>query len=267
MVAAPLPGPANPSTAVNRLDVDAVSFAYAGKQVLSNTSLTCDVGVTALLGPNGSGKTTLLRVAATSLRPREGLVSLLGPGGARIQASGRGLSRYRRSVGWLPQQFLPPPGLTALEVVAYAGWVKGLSGRQARRQAAAALATVGLGERAGDRAKKLSGGMIQRLGIAQAIVHRPRVLLLDEPTGGLDPDQRASFRALVRKLSGSAAVLLSTHITEDVDRMCRRVVVLGGGRVRFTGSLEEFRACAGPRPLEDVTRSEQAYRAVLATES
>lgn len=247
------------------LSFDTVSFAYRGHDVLSDVSFKCHRGVTALLGPNGAGKTTLMRLAASARRPRAGAVVVSDGTQTLRPGRGRRLRAYRRRFGWLPQGFTAPGGLTAAEVVAYAAWLKGVPSRQAVSATPTALAAVGLADRADEKVRRLSGGMVQRLGIAQAIAHRPPVLLLDEPTVGLDPDQRASFRAIVRAAAETATVLVSTHLTEDVDLMCDRVVVIDDGTVRFSGSVEAFAARAGEGdPPAGVSRSEHAYRAIVA---
>ncbi|OWY61970.1 hypothetical protein B7486_60915, partial [cyanobacterium TDX16] len=170
--------------------------------------------------------------------------------------------RQRTDVGSVPQGFHPPEGLSAVELVTYAGWLKGMSSRSAHRRAKEALETVGLGDRQGERIRHLSGGMRQRVGIAQAIAAEPTVLVLDEPTVGLDPEQRMAFRTLLSALAEHVIVLLSTHLTEDVERLADAVVVIDGGRVRFEGSLSEFDALAG-EPDTGLSRAEQSYAHVL----
>ncbi len=233
------------------LRLEEISFAYRrGGDVLDGLRLQFDAGRTVLLGPNGAGKSTLLALAADALSPRAGRVVLESVGSPRIRASRRA---YRSRVAWLPQQITPFPGLTVREHVAYAGWLKGLSRRDAWRRAVGALDVVDLGAKADLRATELSGGQPRRMGIAGALVHDSEVILLDEPTAGLDPSQRERFRGILRRIAPEVAVVVSTHQTEDVHESYDRVVLLHRGRVPFEGTVREF---VGPSSAtEDVRDS------------
>lgn len=197
-------------------------------------------GITALVGVNGAGKTTLLTTAAGGLRPQAGRVLVDGfdPYARHTRA------RALRSVALMPQAARFPGGMTALEVVEYLAWTRGSSGRTARLQAHEALGEVGLAERAGDKVRSLSGGMVRRLALAQAVATRPSVLLLDEPSTGLDPRQRRTMVELLSRLDGT--VLLSSHVLEDVVDLADRVLVLHGGAFVFDGTLPELAELAPP---------------------
>ncbi|MFG2292646.1 ATP-binding cassette domain-containing protein [Streptomyces sp. NPDC048603] len=222
------------------LVLDDITFGYSARTpVFSGFGLVADASATVLLGPNGAGKSTLLGLAASQLSPARGSVSF---GGARPDR--RGLAAYRRRVAWIPQQITPVPGLTVREQVAYAGWLKGMDRRAAWEASGRALERVGLADLAGRRSNRLSGGQLRRTGIAGALCHSSELILMDEPTAGLDPVQRRVFRELVAELSRTVQVVVSTHQTEDLADLYDRVVVLDRGAVRFRGSPAEFHALA-----------------------
>jgi ABC-2 type transport system ATP-binding protein len=209
------------------------------------TEVNADIGagVTGLLGPNGAGKTTLLRILATVLAPDAGRLELFGL--EPSQASDR--RTIRRRLGYLPQEPGFHPRFTAFEFVDYVAILKELDDRRARHaEVRRVLELVGLGDVAGKRIKALSGGMRRRLGLAQALLDRPGLLLLDEPTAGLDPEQRLRFRQLVTAEAGRT-VVLSTHQTEDVASLCGRVLVLAHGDIRYDGPPRDLAAVAAGR--------------------
>ncbi|CAN3979936.1 ATP-binding cassette domain-containing protein [Kitasatospora purpeofusca] len=223
------------------LEFQRIEFQYGRKAFLfTGLDLRIDNPATVLLGPNGAGKSTLMALAASQLSPHRGSVSWHGVN----PASGAGdRAAYRRAVAWLPQQITPVPGLSVREQVAYCGWLKGMSRAAAWRASAVALARVGLGELADRAGNRLSGGQLRRMGIAGCLAHHSELILMDEPTAGLDPTQRAVFRALVEELTSEVNVIVSTHQTEDLGTY-RQVVVLDRGKVRFQGATEEFHALA-----------------------
>ncbi|MCU0270853.1 MAG: ATP-binding cassette domain-containing protein [Acidimicrobiales bacterium] len=207
---------------------------------LAGVDLTMGTGVTALLGPNGAGKTTLLRILATVLSSDAGTVELLGH---RIDCADGRLA-VRRRLGYLPQE----PGFhrhfTAFEFVDYVAVLKEWGDRRPRHdEVRRVLELVGLQDQAGTRIRNLSGGMRRRVGIAQALLGSPDLLLLDEPTAGLDPEQRLRFRELLGTAAHST-VVLSTHQTDDVAALCQHVLVLLGGHVRFAGTPDDLAALA-----------------------
>jgi len=232
--------------------------SYGRFRALDGLDLTARPGVTGLLGPNGAGKTTLLRVLAT--------VSSLDSGSLRIldqdpgDAAGR--LRIRRTLGYLPQEAGFHPGFTAFEAVDYVAVLKEHARTRARHdEVRRVLELVGLADQATKKVKALSGGMRRRLGLAQALLGSPELLVLDEPTAGLDPEQRIRFRDLVSEAGHGRTVVLSTHQTEDVEAVCSHVVVVNRGRALFAGSVEQLTAAASGRVWVDDSRDPRAYAA------
>ncbi|WP_447001898.1 ABC transporter ATP-binding protein [Saccharothrix isguenensis] len=219
---------------VDAVQVRGVSHRYGGLTALHEVDLDFPPGVTAVLGPNGAGKSTLLGLLSTALRIRHGSVCVDGIDSARDR------KRYRTLVGFLPQTFTLPANLTVGEFLALTAWQRLVPRRDRAEAVDSALEAVDLRRRRDSRISQLSGGMHRRVGIAQAVVNRPEVLLLDEPTVGLDPRQRRGLHDLVPALGRERAVVLSTHLTEDVAAMAEHVVVLDAGTVRFDGTVEEF---------------------------
>ncbi|CAL9527050.1 putative multidrug ABC transporter ATP-binding protein YbhF [Streptomyces sp. enrichment culture] len=234
---------------------------YGRTRALDDVGLRLSPGVTGLLGPNGAGKTTLLRVLATAVPADEGAFTVLGhdPG----TAGGR--QEVRRRLGYLPQTPGFHPGFTAFEFVDYVAVLKEMTDRGARhREVRRVLEEVGLGEVRGRRIRKLSGGMRQRVALAAALVGDPGFLVLDEPTVGLDPEQRMRFRELIAEAGEGRTVLLSTHQTEDVAMLCRRVLVMADGGIRFDGTPAELTARAAGRVWRSARR-EGGAKAVWRT--
>ncbi|WIE84562.1 ATP-binding cassette domain-containing protein [Curtobacterium sp. MCPF17_021] len=236
------------------IQIDELTFGYRRDHtVLSGLSTVFPTGASVLLGPNGAGKSTLLGLVADTLRPRAGTISIEGLGEPGTRGDRR---RYRRGVAWLPQRSGAFPGLTAREHVAYCGWLKGLSRADAWDRSTAALTSVDLATRADARASSLSGGQIRRLGVAGALVSGAQWILLDEPTAGLDPAQRARFARVIQNLPTEVSVVVSTHQTEDVAATYDHVTVLVDGRVPFAGSVGAFaEPFAGFSPAEAMTAS------------
>jgi ABC-2 type transport system ATP-binding protein len=230
---------------VNAIDLRGVGKAYGRTRALADVDLSFDRGVTGLLGPNGAGKTTLLRIVATSIAADTGEVRLLGhdPHGSHADLTG-----IRRQLGYLPQELGYPSDMTAFGFVEYVAVLKEWNDRQRRsREVTRVLDLVGLADLATKKVSKLSGGQRRRVGLAQSLLGDPRILVLDEPTTGLDPAQRADLRRTLSVAAGQCAVLLSTHQTEDVAALCERVVVLAGGSVRFDGTVADLIATAEGR--------------------
>ncbi|MFF8472640.1 ATP-binding cassette domain-containing protein [Streptomyces sp. NPDC015414] len=235
---------------------------------LDGVDLDLGTGVHGLLGPNGAGKTSLIRVLATVARPSAGRVEILG----QDTAGHRGRSAVRRRLGYLPQEFGYYPGFTVREFVAYVAWLKEMPAARVPAAVADAVARVGLADRADAKIRTLSGGMVRRVGIAQAIVNEPSVLLLDEPTAGLDPEQRVEFRELLRELGASAAVVVSTHLVEDVAAACTEVTLLEAGRIAYRGTphsltlMGEASDGPGDHPIErGYTAALRAHRGGAGT--
>lgn len=239
-----------------------LSFRYGSRSpALLDVDVDIALGRTVLLGPNGAGKSTLIRVLAGVGR-YSGTITLDGVP-ERPRARSRSV-RYRRTVGWLPQEVRPFAAISAREHVAYLGWLKGLSPATARRAADTALDRVGLGPRADHRADRLSGGQTRRLGIAAALVHDARLLLLDEPTAGLDPRERDRLLSVLEPLERDHAVVISTHDTADIVTASARVLVLAEGRIRFSGTGAEL--IAGTPDAAPADRVRRAYAALVPEE-
>ena len=242
------------------VEISDLTRRFGRTQAVAGVTLTAGPGVFGLLGPNGAGKTSLLRMLATVIPPTSGRLRLLGrdPGvyGQRRE--------IRRRLGYLPQNLGYYPGFTVAEFVEYFALLKEMPAGRVPGAVAAAVEQVGLGDKARAKLRTLSGGMLRRVGIAQAIVNQPELLLLDEPTAGLDPEQRVAFRALLRELGQRATVIVSTHLVEDVGAACGQVALMNQGRIVFHGTPDELTAraegtaAAGDAPLE------RGYSAVLA---
>lgn len=228
------------------------------RMAVDGLDLKLGPGVHGLLGPNGAGKTTLIRALATVLRPAGGALELLGePVAGRLD-----LRALRRSIGYLPQEFGYYKRFTAREFVEHMAWLKEVPKPEIPGAVQRSLERVGLADRADHRLKTLSGGMIRRVGIAQALVNDPQILLLDEPTAGLDLSQRLRFRELVARLGGDTCIVLATHLVEDVATACADVLLMAEGKLVFTGTPEQLAAAGGPQDVGD-SPIERGYSALL----
>ncbi|MDG4766781.1 ATP-binding cassette domain-containing protein [Solwaraspora sp. WMMD406] len=237
--------------------LDELAQGYATSTVIENLSVTLRPGITALLGPNGAGKTTLLRTLATIMPPRNGRIRI-----DDVEIDGeRSARKVRDRIGYLPQDFGFDPRMRVADFVTYAAWMRGVPSSQWRRFVDETLEMVDLTDRRRSRMRSLSGGMRQRAGIAWAVVGRPRVVLLDEPTVGLDPRQRLQFRKIIAGLDDTI-VVLSTHLIDDVAAVCDRVIVLHGGTARFDGPVDEL-AALGHDGLPGHSPLERAYMRLL----
>ncbi|MFC8726730.1 ATP-binding cassette domain-containing protein [Streptomyces bacillaris] len=229
-----------------------ITQGYGNQRIIDGLNLSIQSGVTGLLGPNGAGKTTLFRTLATITPPWSGQLELFG----RRVGNERQARLARRSIGYLPQDFGYYPAFSVADFVRYCAWLREVPSKKAGLMTEEALSAVGLSDRAGHSMKSLSGGMLRRTGIAAAIVGAPPLLLLDEPTVGLDPAQRLDFRDLIRSLARSGtAVILSTHLVEDVGAACDTVLVLNDGQIRHSGTPKQLADLAaatapGDSPLE-----------------
>jgi ABC-2 type transport system ATP-binding protein len=241
------------------IEITDLTRRFGRAQAVAGVNLETGPGVFGLLGPNGAGKTTLLRMMATVIPPTSGTLRLL----ARDPGSYGPRKEIRRRLGYLPQSLGYYPGFTVVEFVEYFALLKEMPTARIPGAVAAAVERVDLGGRAKAKLRTLSGGMLRRVGIAQAIVNDPELLLLDEPTAGLDPEQRVQFRALLRELGQRATVIVSTHLVEDVGAACGEVALMDEGKIVFHGTPDELTVRGegygtGDAPLE------RGYSAVLA---
>ncbi|MGE5233350.1 MAG: ABC transporter ATP-binding protein [Acidobacteriota bacterium] len=240
------------------LEIEGLGKRYpSGTEALRDVSLTMGEGVLGLLGPNGAGKTTLLSILATVTRPTAGSFRFAGEDALRRPLA------VRRTLGYLPQDFGIYERLTAREFLSYLGRLKGLAGTDLRRRVGEMLELVNLHQAADRRLGGFSGGMRQRVGIAQALLGDPRLLIVDEPTVGLDPEERVRFRNLLAEAAHGRLVILSTHIVSDVEAVAARIAVLRHGRLVALRTPEEmlrdatgrvFEAVVAPEALADVQR-------------
>jgi ABC-2 type transport system ATP-binding protein len=209
------------------LKIDRLTKQYKNKIAVDRLSFTLRQGVTGLLGANGAGKTTLMRMLCGILTPSSGEITYDGVSVTE--------ESYRNILGYLPQEFGYYPEFTGQDFLVYLGALKGLERRAAHTRADELLSLVGLSQVGRKKIKTYSGGMKQRLGIAQALINRPEVLILDEPTAGLDPKERVRFRNLIEAMGKNSIVLLSTHIISDIENIADRVIMMKSGQIVWSG--------------------------------
>ena len=216
------------------LSVDRLTKHYGNKIAVDQVSATLKPGVYGLLGANGAGKTTLMRMMCAVLESTSGEVFL---DGKEVTAMG---AEYRNVLGYLPQDFGYYPGYTAMEFLLYISALKGIPKNIARKRSEELLEEVGLSDVANKKVKTFSGGMKQRIGIAQALLNHPDILILDEPTAGLDPKERVRFRNLLSDYAGEKIVILSTHIVSDVEAIADEIMLMKKGKFILQGSASEL---------------------------
>lgn len=221
------------------LSIDRLTKQYQNKIAVDRISLRLNTGIYGLLGANGAGKTTLMRMVCGILKPTSGTITFDG-----IDVSEE---RYRSMLGYLPQDFGYYPEFTGEDFLLYMAALKGMRKPQARRKTVELLKLVSLHDVAKKKIKTYSGGMKQRLGIAQALLNQPKLLVLDEPTAGLDPKERVRFRDLIKDLGKDSIVLLSTHIVSDIEHIADDILMMKSGQLIYqgkwtdkSGNFEEF---------------------------
>lgn len=202
---------------------------------LNHISLSIDTGIFGLLGKNGSGKTTLMRILTILLTPTNGKVSILG-----MEPTKANEEEIKRNIGYLPQEFGFYKEFTVYEIMQYMCLLRGTEKSTQKTMIQDALEKVNLTGHSKKKYKQLSGGMKRRVGLAQAIMHSPPILIVDEPTAGVDPEERINIRKLLSTYAEDNAVLFSTHIVEDIEYTCNQLAVLDGGDLLFTGALNEL---------------------------
>lgn len=245
-----------------KLEIRHVTKRYRDKMAAADVSLTLTAGVWGLLGANGAGKTTLMRMLAGILRPTEGQILC---DGVEIGALG---AAYREKLGYLPQEFGFYPEFTVQGYLEYMAALKGLPRAEAARQIDALLERVSLAEVRRKKIVKLSGGMKRRVGIAQALLNDPEILILDEPTAGLDPGERVRFRNLLSEFAQDRIVLISTHIVSDVEYIAAENAVMKDGKIIAVDTTEglvqqiEGKVWQGSAPAEELPRWEHRLQVV-----
>ena len=226
-----------------------------GHTALDGVDLALGTGLYGLLGPNGAGKSTLMRIICTLLEPSRGTAKVCGHDVATERR------QVREAIGYLPQEFGAWRNHRAEEVLDTLARLSGLANkRERRRRVAETLEMVGLDAVADRKVKKLSGGMVRRLGVAQAMVHEPRVLIVDEPTVGLDPEERMRFRQVMARLGRDRTILLSTHIVADLGGGCAEIALLDDGRIEFQGAPAALLRQAVGRVFEITVDAQAAER-------
>jgi ABC-2 type transport system ATP-binding protein len=228
-----------------------LTVRYGSFTALSDFSVDIPEGAIGLLGPNGAGKTTLIKTLMGFVQPTSGSASVLGMDVAREDRA------IRQRIGLMPEQDCHIPGMSAVQFVAYAGELAGMPPEQALRRAHEVLEYCGLGEARYRNVETYSTGMKQRIKLAQALVHGPKLLFLDEPTNGLDPAGREDMLELVRSVSHGKGlnVLISSHLLPDIERVCDQVIVVMGGRLRAMGSIKDLKKIEG-EPVDIELREE-----------
>ena len=216
------------------LELKNVSKEFKGVHAVSDVSVSMRKGVYGLLGVNGAGKTTLIRMLCTLIRPTSGEITWKGKNILEMGAA------YRDVLGYLPQDFGYYPDLSISDYMMYIASIKGIRPMAARKRMKQLLGQVGMAKYEKRKMKTLSGGMARRIGIAQAMLNNPKILVLDEPTAGLDPNERIRFRNLISELSEDRLVLLSTHIVSDVEFIANQIMLMKNGELFYEGTTEEL---------------------------
>lgn len=218
----------------NYIEIKELNKFYGKKkQALSNVSLTIEQGMFGLLGRNGAGKTTLMKTLATLLQKQSGSISVCG---IPIEDA----REIRKITGYLPQDFSMYPNMSVVEAMDYLGILSGIGTKERKERTQLLLEKVNLLEHKNKKVKSLSGGMKRRLGIAQALLNNPKVLIVDEPTAGLDPEERIRFRNLLCDVAEERIVILSTHIVGDIESTCENLAILNDGSILYCGTVSDL---------------------------
>ena len=217
----------------NCIEIRNVDKYYGRKQTLKNVSLTIHQGMFGLLGRNGAGKTTLMKTLATLHCKKNGSITVCGIPIERAR-------EVRSMTGYLPQDFSMYPSMTVQESLDYLGVLSGMGSGLRKERITLLLKRVNLTEHRNKKVKSLSGGMKRRLGIAQALLHDPKVLIVDEPTAGLDPEERIRFRNLLCEVAEERIVILSTHIVGDIEATCENIAIMNDGEILWRGTVPEL---------------------------
>lgn len=213
------------------IEIKNLNKFYGKKHALQNVNLSIGQGMFGLLGKNGAGKTTLMKTLATLLPKKDGEIIICGIPIENVK-------EIRKIIGYLPQEFSLYPSMSVGEVMNYLGILCGLSAAERKERTEMLLQKVNLTEHRNKKVKTLSGGMKRRLGIAQALLNNPKVLIVDEPTAGLDPEERVRFRNSLSEIAQDRIVILSTHIVGDIEAACEDIAILNEGKVLYNGTVE-----------------------------
>lgn len=208
------------------LKIESLSKKFGKKEALSDVDLELDAGIYGLLGDNGAGKSTLMRLLVGVDKPTKGRILYEGEDISQLKG------KYRDLLGYMPQEFAVFPGFTAGEFLNYMGALKGLSKRELKEKISRVLAFVNLEDVKDKKVSTFSGGMKRRVGIAQALLNDPKILILDEPTAGLDPGERIRFSNILSNMSKDKIILFSTHIISDIEAITKNIIILNDGKIR-----------------------------------
>lgn len=239
---------------MNKLEIKNIVKAFGEKEVTSNIYLTLENGVYGLLGPNGAGKTTLMKQITTLLKPDSGSIYYDGKDVFENE------SEYRSKLGYLPQDFEGYSHFKAQDFLLYMAALKGIE--DSKKRVKEMLSLVGLESEYNKKVEKFSGGMKRRLGIAQALLNNPEILILDEPTAGLDPQERARFRNLISQISGQKIVILSTHIISDIESIAKETILMRKGRIMKKGNHKEIMEDMKGKVFTLIAKDEEESRAI-----
>ena len=243
----------------NCIEIRNLNKFYGKKQALSNVNLTIEQGMFGLLGRNGAGKTSLMKILSTLLQKKDGSVTVCG---VPIENA----KEIRRIVGYLPQEFSMYPTMSVAEAMDYLGILSGIKTKERKKRIDLLLKKVNLTEHKSKKVKALSGGMKRRLGIAQVLLNDPKVLIVDEPTAGLDPEERIRFRNLLCDVAENRIVILSTHIVGDIEATCENLAILNDGSILYCGTVSELLETAEGKVFtkvvekRDLPKLKQEYR-------
>ncbi|MCI9446702.1 MAG: ABC transporter ATP-binding protein [Lachnospiraceae bacterium] len=240
--------------AEQKLEVDCLCKSYRKKEALKEAGFTLQNGIYGLLGENGAGKSTLMRLIATVDFPTSGEIRY---GGNNIFSMGE---EYRELIGYMPQDYSVYAGFTAKDFLEYMGVLKGISEAKLKVKIPEVLAFVNLSDAADKKVRTFSGGMKRRIGIAQAIINEPRILILDEPTAGLDPKERIRFSNIISDMGKDKIVLLSTHIVSDIEAIATALIVMKQGKILETGHVDELVRKVNGQVWETVVTQEMYHR-------
>lgn len=216
-----------------KIEIKDLNKFYGKKQALNNVNLTINNGMFGLLGRNGAGKTTLMKIISTILPKNSGTITICD---IPVENS----NKIREIIGYLPQNFSMYGNMNVYEAMDYLGVLSGMSKENRKKRIPVLLEKVNLQNNLNTKVKAMSGGMKQRLGIAQAILHEPKVIIVDEPTAGLDPEERVRFRNLLCEVAEDKIVILSTHIVGDIEAACENIAVMDNGKILYNGTVEKL---------------------------
>lgn len=238
---------------MDTLKISNLSKSYGSVQALDNVSFDINKGMYGLLGPNGAGKTTLMRTLTTLMPIEKGSISY-----GDILWDNE--NKIRKLIGYLPQHFSMYSNITVEEALKYIATLKNVKDSEIDSQIQFVLEKTNLLDEKNKKIKELSGGMVRRLGIAQAIIGDPKILIVDEPTTGLDPERRIAFRNLLNRLGRDRIIIISTHIVEDIEATCDQVCVLNKGKVLYNGTVSDMRNIVKNKIYECIMTQEKFYQ-------